>query len=94
MGLVVLIVFGTVMFFFVCDGVCVLSDFNIFSVMKAKSDELFAISHTHGYRINFVPFAFRIFVLLYIWNRVDNFFLSVISHQTLPCKTLYISKST
>ena len=57
-----------------CDGVCSLSDFNIFSVMKAKSEELFAASHTHGYRTNFVPFAFRIFVLLFIWNRVDNSF--------------------
>ena len=57
-----------------CDGVCSLSDFNIFSVMKAKSEELFAASHTHGYHTNFVPFAFRIFVLLFIWNRVDNSF--------------------
>ena len=57
-----------------CDGVCSLSDFNSFSVMKAKSDELFAVSHTHGYRISFVPFVFRIFVLVYIWNRVDNSF--------------------
>ena len=56
------------------DGVCSLFDFNIFSVMKAKSEELFAASHTHGYRTNFLPFAFRIFVLLFIWNRVDNSF--------------------
>ena len=49
---------------------CVLHQ--IFSVMKAKSDELFAVSHTHGYRINFEPFVFRILVLLYILNRVDN----------------------
>ena len=74
-----------------CDGMCYLSDFNIFSVKKANSEELFAISHTHGYRTNFVPFAFRIFVLLFIWNRVDNSFslLSAIKQNLAKHKFIF-----
>ena len=73
-----------------CDGVCSFSDFYIFSVMKTKSDELSAVSRTHGYRINFVPFVFWILVLLYIVLNPCSVihremsrpvFLPIISHQ-------------
>ena len=73
-----------------CDGVCSSSDFNIFSVMKAESDELFAVSHTRGYRINFVPFVFRILVLLYVWNRVNNSFSLLSAIKQNLAKTEFI----
>ena len=42
---------------YLCVMACVLFQILIsFSVMKIKSDEFFAVSHTHRYRINIVPF--------------------------------------
>ena len=51
-------------YLFLCDGVCSCSDFNIFSVMKIKSDEVFAVDCIWYYDIYFCVMACVLFQIL------------------------------